>query len=252
MVSIADLERVTSLGWRAPEEVPLGEWVLRAAGGFTGRANSVLALGDPGLPVKAAVDYARDWYAERGLPTLVSVAYPVGQPDLSEVDRFLSDRGWPVLRGAVVMTAGPEFEFSPAESVEVTDEPDEGWLELYRYRGERPPPVSRQLLRSAPWQAFGSIRLGGQTVAIGRVAVAAGWAGLTAVEVAPEYRRQGLGRTITEALAAAAISRGGLNGLYLQVDDANSGARALYRQIGFADHHAYHYRVAPAEPGRVP
>jgi N-acetylglutamate synthase len=244
-VSIADLERVAALGWRAPEESSLGDWVLRAAEGFTGRANSVLAIGDPGLPIDAAIAQARGWYAERGLSTLISTAFPVGRPDASEVDRFLRDHGWPVLRGAIVMTASAEAVARQADGVEVRDEPDEDWLDLYRYRGERPPPISRRLLNSAPWQAFGSVRLDGHTVAIGRVAVAAAWAGLTAIEVAPNYRRRGLGRLVTQALLAAAMTRDDVSGVYLQVDDTNSAARALYRQLGFADHHAYHYRVAP-------
>ena len=55
-----------------------------------------------------------------------------------------------------------------------------------------------------------------QTVAIGRVAAAGDWACLTAIEVHPRYRRRGLGRAITIALAAAAAARG-VSGLYLQV-----------------------------------
>ena len=50
-ISIPDLEQRAALGWRAPQEDRLGDWVLRAAGGFTGRANSALAAGDPGRPL---------------------------------------------------------------------------------------------------------------------------------------------------------------------------------------------------------
>ena len=35
-------------------------------------------------------------------------------------------------------------------------------------------------------------------------------------------------------------------GVYLQVEAGNAAARSLYRRHGFADHHEYHYRVAPA------
>ena len=54
-VTIAELEAVAAQGWRAPEEAPLGGWLLRAAEGFTGRANSALAVGDPGLPLADAL-----------------------------------------------------------------------------------------------------------------------------------------------------------------------------------------------------
>ena len=44
---VEDLERAAALHWQAPETEPLGEWRLRAAAGFTGRANSALPVGDP-------------------------------------------------------------------------------------------------------------------------------------------------------------------------------------------------------------
>jgi ribosomal protein S18 acetylase RimI-like enzyme len=168
------------------------------------------------------------------------------------VDRFLAERGWPVRSGAAtVMTAAPDAVADragdAAAGVDVDTEPDEGWLALYRYRGQQPPPVSRRLLMSAPWQAFASVRDGGDTLAVGRVAAAGDWAGLTAIEVDPCHRRRGLGRAITAALAAAAAGRG-VSGLYLQVDNENAPGRSLYRRLGFADHHGYHYRVAPAAP----
>ena len=96
---------------------------------------------------------------------------------------------------------------------------------------------------SAPFQTFASIRRHGSTVAIGRVAVASGWGGLTAVEVDPGHRRAGLATAITAALAAAASY--GATGLYLQVEEDNQAARALYARSGFTDHHGYHYRIAP-------
>ena len=33
-ITIPDLEHRAALGWRAPEEERLGDWLLRAAGGF--------------------------------------------------------------------------------------------------------------------------------------------------------------------------------------------------------------------------
>ena len=33
---VTDLERAAALHWQAPEIQPLGDWLLRAAGGFTG------------------------------------------------------------------------------------------------------------------------------------------------------------------------------------------------------------------------
>jgi N-acetylglutamate synthase len=253
-ISIRDLEEAAAGGWRAPEETRLGGWLLRAGSGFTGRANSALATGDPGMPLAEAVAEVCRWYTARKLPALVTVAYPTGDPHAEPVDRFLAGRGWPVRPGAAtVMTAvsasvaDATADATTAVRVDLDAEPDEPWLARYRFRGQALPPIARRLLLSAPWQRFASVREAGHTIAVGRLAVAGGWAGLTAVEVDPAHRRRGLGRAITGALAAAAADRGADN-LYLQVLDDNSAARTLYRQAGFTDHHGYHYRVAPQQP----
>jgi N-acetylglutamate synthase len=255
-ISMADLETAAAGGWRAPEEEWLGGWLLRAADGFTGRANSALAAGDPGRPLAAAVTAVCAWYEARELPPTIAVPFPMTGPDGSALDRLLDSAGWALRSGpALVMTAalgaiaghgGPDAGGAGGPAVDIAAEPDQDWLACYHYRGQELAPIARQLLLSASWQAFASVREGGATIAIGRVAAAEGWAGLTAIETDPAHRRRGLARRVTTALAHAAVTaEPGLTGLYLQVEDGNAAARALYRGMGFTEHHRYHYRVAP-------
>jgi ribosomal protein S18 acetylase RimI-like enzyme len=250
-ISVEDLERRAAGSWRARETARIGDWLLRAAGGFTSRANSALAVGDPGRPLAQAVDAVCSWYGERGQPAMVAVPYPMAGPAGSAVDRLLAGLGWSGPAGAAfVMTASPETIAArldrAAPTVSMAPAPDEAWLGRYHYRGRVLPPVARQVLVSAPWQAFASIRSGGETIAIGRVAASDGWAGLTAIEVDDRFRRRGLGTAVTAALAGLAAEQG-VAGLYLQVETGNAVAHRLYAEMGFRDHHRYHYRVAPAE-----
>ena len=248
-VSITDLELAAAEIWRAPEEDRLGEWLLRAADGFTSRANSVLPVGDSGLPLPAAIDQAVRWYEARGLPAQVTIAYPPDRSADDPNDGYLASLGW-MTRGCALVMTGPlqtvadRRERDWTARVELLDEPDRHWLECYRWHERVAPPIASQVLRSAPWQAFGSIRAAGQTIAIGRVAIARGWAGLMAIRVDPGHRRQGLAQIMTAALAKAAASRGA-EGLYLQVETGNAAARALYERMGFTYHHAYHFRIVP-------
>lgn len=251
-ISIAELEVAAAAGWRAPDEDRIGDWLLRAASGFTGRANSALAVGDPDVPVAVAIDQVLDWYSARELRGMIAVPFPAHQPEANPLDGRLAGAGWTLRSGtATVMTAPTSRVTSLAgpsqPTVDVEPEPDQAWLARYHHRGQALPAVALRLLTSAPWQAFGSIRQDGRTLAIGRVAVSDGWAGITAIEVDPACRRQGLATAVTAALAAVAAARGAGH-LYLQVEDDNTGAQALYQRLGFTDHHGYHYRVGPVSP----
>ena len=241
---IEALERAAARHWQAPDTERLGGWLLRAADGFTGRANSALPLGDPGVPLPEAVTAVQDWYRRRSLPPMIVVPRAPGAgPD--PLEDHLTERSWLPRPGpAFVMTAAiADIPASPA-AVRLDPEPDQAWLSLYRYRGQDLPPIARTLLMSAPWQAFATVRRDGRAAACGRISVASGWGAITAVEVDPGYRRQGLGAAITAALAAAAADRGARRVL-LQVETANAPARALYARCGFRDSHRYHYMLAP-------
>jgi ribosomal protein S18 acetylase RimI-like enzyme len=270
MQPIIDLERAAALHWRGTTEERLGEWLLRAAEGFTGRANSALPLGDPGMPVGEAVDAVTDWYRSRGLPPMIVVPLPIANgystasegnstapeidPPLHEFDAYLSERRWVTRSGpAFVMVADLPLN-SPLDGLpegtryRVDRQPDDAWLSVYHYRGQdRQPPVIRQVLASAPDQAFASIRDENAVLAIARVSTAGGWAGLTAVEVRQDHRRRGLGTAITSSACRFAEAVG-LSKVFLQVETGNAAALALYERCGFRYSHRYHYRVAPAEP----
>jgi len=253
----AALDRLAARTWRGTDEEALGSWLLRAAGGFTGRANSVLTAGDPGMPLPEAAGRVRAWYTARGLPPMASVSYPLGRPERGPVDRFLAGQGWRLRDEAEVIVMTQRSAAVPPRAaalpVRLDPTPSDDWLALYHFRGQPTlPPIAPTVLTSAPWQAFASVRDGNRTVAIGRVATATAngqpgteqWASLTAIEVDPAYRRRGLAAAVTTALIGHGAQRGARR-VFLQVEDGNVAALALYHRLGFTEHHGYHYRVAP-------
>ncbi|MCL3817971.1 GNAT family N-acetyltransferase [Aeromicrobium wangtongii] len=237
-VDAEELTRITSRGWPAIESAPLGEWELRASGGFTGRANSVAVTGSPGVPFDRALAEVERFYAQRSLPAQAQVI--VDSPQ----ERSFADAGWVrkqgYFGGAVVQVAdlGPAHQADPDARVAATA--DDDWLAGYGRVDDAA--IARAVMERPAKVAFVSI--GAPTVAIGRVVVTGEWAGLSAVEVRPEARRQGLARRIVETSLAWAIERGA-DKAYLQTMRSNTAALALYAPYGFVDHHDYVYLEPP-------
>jgi ribosomal protein S18 acetylase RimI-like enzyme len=240
--SFEELATVTARAWQPVESEALGDWRLRAAGGFTRRANSALPLGDPGLPLGDALGRVRGWYEERGLPAYVQTA--TGAEGTQEtLCAELEGRGWrrevsaEVRIAALAPVGDRDAEVS---AVRLTRAPDAAWLARYQ-RFSVPGPHVLRVLGSGPSVWFATVPGdAGAPDAIGRCVVDGRWAGFMAVEVAPEQRRRGLATTVMTALARRALDEGA-SAAWLQVEEDNEGARGLYEGMGFAAHHRYHH-----------
>jgi GNAT superfamily N-acetyltransferase len=260
-VSPSVAERRALASWPAPEVERLGEWVLRAAGGFSARANSVLADGDPGVPLPEALTLVEEFYTVRRLPAWAQVV--VGAP----THDALAGAGWRPARpgeddtlfqlasvSAALRAARrslPSTATSTAPEVEVLDHADPGWL-ADDARSRDAGAVARAVLEGPPETGFAAVRDPGSglVVAKGRVARGRGtepgdqdWAGITDVWVSPAARGRGLATGVVAALLEWAAERGATTA-YLQVRGDNPGALALYERLGFRTHHAYRY-LAP-------
>ncbi|MFF9568051.1 GNAT family N-acetyltransferase [Streptomyces sp. NPDC014685] len=251
--SFEELSAVCARAWPPVESEPLGDWRLRAARGFTRRANSVLPLGDPGMPLDEALRRVEQWYGERGLPAYVQAATGAeGTQELLCAE--LEERGWRREVTTEVRTAAlaPIGDLAADVSrVRVGRDLDEAWLSRYQ-RFETPGPHVLQVLRGGPSVWFASVpadeaddadaTAGGSTppAAIGRCVVDGRWAGFMAVEVDPAHRRRGLATAVMTALARRALDEGA-SAAWLQVESDNEVARTMYEDMGFAVHHLYHH-----------
>ena len=103
-----ELERIAARGWQGTTVRWLGDWLLRSASGFTGRANSVLPLGFPGIALDDALAVAEDFYAAQGLPLRFQVPVDAAGPQprmLDELNAELDRRGFQTSDPVVMMTA---------------------------------------------------------------------------------------------------------------------------------------------------
>ena len=256
-VSADDLETLMAKGWVATDRAGLGDWVLRSAGGFTGRANSALVVGDPSLPVDKAIDYVERWYAERDAAPIFQVP---GEPGFAlddlPVAAALLERGYAagggrpdwtrvlVLTG--LATAVPALT---TESVPVTADAQLSpeWLMTYGRSRSVVPGATEAVLTGSDGQLFLSVRddATGQLIGIARMAIHPGWAGIFGLWVDPAHRRRGIASTIVSAIAMVARENA-MPAIYLQVSADNADGVAFWRELGFGVHHEYTYLSRPS------
>jgi RimJ/RimL family protein N-acetyltransferase len=245
--SAAALEQIAARGWVAAHE-PLGAWVLRAGSGFTRRANSCLAVGDPGLPFDEAAVRVIDHADRHGITPRVQVIEGSAE---EEAFRAL---GWreAYVRTAVLVTRLSSWlgEEPPDPRVMVSQTLTPAWEAAYHQSrsGTADPEVVRRILTSSPPRAFASLPPAGQPQAIGRGHVKDEWLGIASVWTAPDHRRRGWAALIMRGLGSWAAGLGARS-VYLQVAAADEAAVQAYGRLGFALHHHYRYLSPDGGPG---
>nr|WTB33467.1 GNAT family N-acetyltransferase [Streptomyces sp. NBC_00830] len=242
--TFAELAPVYARAWQPVESEPLGDWLLRCAAGFTRRANSVLPLGDPGIPLDEALGRVKRWYDDRGLPAYIQTATGA-EGTQEELCAELERHGWrrevtaQVRIAALAPIGDLDADIAP---VRLSREIDEAWLSRYQ-RFDTPGSHVLKVLGSGPSVWFATVpgdAEGEAPAAIGRCVVDGRWAGFMAVEVGAAYRRRGLATAVMTALARQALDEGA-SAAWLQVEEDNEGARAFYDRMGFVTHHLYHH-----------
>jgi N-acetylglutamate synthase len=226
------LERIADRCWPAPVHERLGDWYLRAAQGWTNRANSALPVGNAGLPMPEAMEATRAWYARHELTPRITVPLPLRR----DVADALAD--WYAQPLVLVQTAPIDTGQATSE-VQLLERPTDGFLALVGARKQSLPAAALAVLLGTPQVRFAHrYAADGSLVGIARGAVVEGWLHLSVVEVVESARRTGVAGDVSRALAAWGRSVGATRAV-LQVEERNTGAVALYRGLGFTTHHTY-------------
>ncbi|MFR9750655.1 N-acetyltransferase family protein [Nocardia sp. 004] len=249
---IRALEAAAASAWPGTTHTWIDGWLARAGHGYTRRANSAVPLGSSAQPAVLSTQTLHRigaWYTAQGLP--MRFALP---------DRLVTvPHGWRSEGETLVLAMDIDNFVLPQgpSMVRIATEPDDSWLDTHRYTGEDPtgqaisaPVPDPDVLTAIHDGELGFASLGlPRSLAIGRGALTTApdgrrWIGLSCVAVAAAHRGHGLGALICAELVRWGSNRGATHA-YLQVAATNTAALAMYRGLGFLEHHTYRY-AAPA------
>ena len=214
-------------------------WLLGLDDGTVGRAHSAVPLrhqSAPALPLQR-IEAA---YAERRLQAVFRLP---SSPAFDVAARALARVGYTPRQPT-------EAQFAPlsdvaqlqGHAVALAAQPDAAWVRLFLGEGTSAQDAASRLaiLRRAEASIYASVRIDGELAAVGVGCVAHGWCGMHGMRTAAGWRGRGCAGAILGALARQAIAAGATLA-FLQVEQANAPAQAVYRRAGFAVAWQYAY-----------
>ena len=240
-MDVEAIERATVSAVAPREALEIGGWLVALDPGTIRRAGSAVPLSHDISADPAVLDAIEAAYAGRGLQPAFRIA---DAPGLGSVREELARRGYGFEQPTLVKVGSPGAMIAAArgEPALVASVPDAGWARVFTSEGFDPADGANRVaaLTRTPEAAYGGVAEGDLTLAVGVVAFGHGWASVHGMRTDVSRRGEGLAGRVLAGLAGAAQARG-ISQVFLQVEEANTGARSLYRRAGFTKAWRYLY-----------
>jgi len=224
-------------------------WLVRLSPGKAKRGRSVNPHFGSSLPLDAKIDRCERLYAANRLPVLFRIT-PFARPP--ELDAVLARRGYVVFDPTLVQVAATAARrrapcIREVELVAVSTAAFVDAVAALRGSPVEQRDAHLERLAQSPLVAHAIVaRADGRTLACGQVAFDDDLAAIYDMVTAPAQRGRGVATAILDALLAHANERSVAHA-FLQVNDDNEAALAVYRKFGFATAYTYHYRARPGD-----
>lgn len=238
-----ECERRIVNAWPAVSTLVMGDWAIRFANGYSGRANSASPL-KPGAELDdAMLELIEGLYRADGLPPCIRLTPLTGAATLAAVlarGYRLKDASF----GMICMLDKAEPDFEPELQIEAGPSPD--WIAgvAARQSGEKAhlgnlAAIVEKVRMPA---AFATLLIAGEPVAYGMSVAERGMAEIGSIIVDPAQRGHGYGKRIVAGLMSWAKVQDCAQA-YLQVDQTNAVAIRLYDGLGYRRLYAYETRI---------
>jgi N-acetylglutamate synthase len=250
-LDIENLERAT-LDAVAPQSVQeIGRWLLPFDDSNIGRAISAVPLSHTvprELSAAEQVDQIQAQYSLRGKRCAFRLA---DAPGLAAIHARLALLGYTAQQPTLVQTASARqirtlVAPGGALAARLSATPSAEWASVYLAQGFNPVDGAQrvQALSRSAHVVYAIVQHHGHTVGAGTASFSRGWASLHGMRTLQSARGQGVASQVLTLLAEEALVRG-YSQVFLQVEESNTSARALYMRAGFITAWRYHYWRLP-------
>lgn len=240
LADVESIERATIAAVFPEDQEELDGWLLPFDRGTVNRAKSAVPL-QHAVFDETVLGRIEARYEARGLPAIFRIA---AEPCFDALRRELKRRGYITQRPVLVQVAATKdmHAVSTQAPAEVAHSPDEGWAALFLGEGFDPVDGASRVktLSRARDSLYASVRENGKTTAVGAAAFGHGWSSVHGMRTDLACRGRGLAGRVLAGLADAAL-KNGFERTFLQVEEGNAAALALYRRAGFETAWCYEY-----------
>lgn len=242
--SVLMMEHRSLNAWPAPQTALMQGWALRAAHGYSKRANSANAM-HPGAALSARLlQEIEAWYARRNLPVIFRVSPLAG----AGVDALLYANGYALHDPSLLMHRPVQSQDVRLPAIQIKPVLDDAWFNaccLANAVSAEHQPAHRSIFQTIGASCgYGRVLKQGRAVAWGLAVLERGAVGIYDAVVDPAERGQGHGSALLEGLLQWAAEQGAQS-VDLQVSGDNRKAQSLYASLGFEVAYGYHYRIKP-------
>jgi GNAT superfamily N-acetyltransferase len=241
---ILTLEELALNAWPALQTQFYDGWILRYADGYTRRSNSVNPIYPSKRNLAQKIQDCESFYRSRNLPVTFKMTPDVYPENL---DQQLEARGYILDAMTSVQTVElADLEFPTSPRYALFDHPNSSWFQAFCTMGklsEKQRSILHGILGNITNKScYVLIEKQGQAIATGLGVMERGYVGLFDIFTAEEYRKQGYGKAVVNAILNWA-KQNGAHTSYLQVMCNNPPALHLYEKIGYKEQYTYWYRV---------
>lgn len=245
MTDLFAIDRAVTEAWPARERDTLNGWALNADSGLTGRPNAVAPLAWTGRDLVEDIEGAEDWLRDRGLAPQFRITENACAP--ASLPEALAARGYTRSMPTLVMTR-PLGAMASDETIRLRSAPGAAFEAVMAAAAAHPEDTHERrgvIARAPEPKVFAEATQNAALAAIGMCVVTGDLAGVFAMRTAPDARRRGLARRVLRTLLNWAHEKGAASA-YLQVEEDNPSAVALYESEGFVTRGRYWYWKAPS------